>query len=74
MNELEKYSTEDLIAELTRRGENGINERYRVIASEYIQNDLDSADPSYVRDVLVDMIGVSRTEADELGVGWVFEE
>ena len=49
-------------------------ERAMQIAREYIENDLEGAELSYVRDVLVNMIGIEKEEAEEMGIGYIFDE
>lgn len=48
-------------------------ERTERILCDYIANDLDSADPGYVREVLRDVCGVTTEEAKALGISELFD-
>ena len=47
-------------------------ERAMQIAADYIANDYEAADSNYVKDIL-DVLGVTREEAEELGIGWIMD-
>lgn len=49
-------------------------ERVIDILVSYIYNDLESADPGYVREVLADICGCSDEELKELGLEWAVLE
>lgn len=42
------------------------------ILRDYILNDLDSAEPGYVRDVLTDICLCTEEEIQEIGLDWLF--
>lgn len=44
------------------------------ILRDYIMNDLDSAEPGYVRDVLTDICLCSPSELHEIGLEWLFPD
>ena len=38
----------------------------------YVENDAETAEISYVREVLQDVCGLDEDECEELGLGWVY--
>lgn len=44
------------------------------ILREYILNDLDTADPEYIRTVLTDVCLCSSDEVYEIGLDWLFPQ
>lgn len=49
-------------------------ERLKDIFLSYVENDADTAEISYVREVLEDVCGLDKEEAAELELDWVFDE
>ena len=49
-------------------------ERLLQIARDYILNDLETADPDYVREILIDNFGCTEAELEELGLAFLIEE
>lgn len=49
-------------------------QRLGQMLNAYIVNDAESADPSYVREVLRDVCGMTKEEAEELGLLWIYGE
>lgn len=47
-------------------------QRLGQMLNAYIVNDAESADPAYVRDVLRDVCGMTKDEAEELGLLWIY--
>ena len=50
------------------------SKRLMDILREYILNDLDSAEPGYVRDVLTDVCLCTPSEIYEIGLEWLFPD
>ena len=50
------------------------NKRLLDILRDYILNDLEVADPEYVRTVLTDVCSCSGEEIYEIGLDWLFPE
>lgn len=44
------------------------------ILCRYIDNDLQSGDANYVREVLRDVCGCTNEELDDIGLSYLFEE
>lgn len=59
-------SDKELLDELKRRGKDYA--RLVEIARDFIDGEAESAEPGYIRKVFVDMIGVSKIEAEQLGL------
>ena len=50
------------------------NERLAGMLTAYIENDAASADTGYIREVLRDELGMTKEEAEELVLLWVYGE
>lgn len=59
-------SDKELLDELKRRGKDYA--RLVEIARDFIDGEAESAEPGYIRKVFVNMIGVSKIEAEQLGL------
>lgn len=59
-------SDKELLDELKRRGKDYA--RLVEIARDFIDGEAESAEPDYIREIFVDMIGVSKEEAEQLGL------
>ena len=46
-------------------------DRMKQIAEEYISNDAEAAESSYVYDILTGTIGMDQAEMEELGLKWL---
>ena len=55
--------------EVERRG---MEIRFAEILRQYVENDLETAEPDYVREVLFDIIGMTKEEAETCGLGDLF--
>ena len=49
-------------------------ERLEEILIRYIDNDLDAADPSYVREILTNVCGCTAEEIMELGLDYLWPD
>ena len=49
-------------------------ERVVQILQDYVCNDAEAAEIGYVRDILESVCGVTRKEAENLGLGYLFDE
>lgn len=49
-------------------------ERIADILCRYIDNDLQSADTDYVREVIRDVCGCTSEELEDIGLSYLFEE
>lgn len=49
-------------------------ERVISILRTYVNNDMESAEPDYVREVLYDICGCTDQELEELGLGYLIIE
>lgn len=49
-------------------------ERVVSILISYISNDLEAADPAYVRETLTDICGCDTQELKELGLDWLWPD
>lgn len=50
------------------------NERLIDIIGRYVDNDLCSAEPEYVREVLINCCGCTKDELDEIGLSYIFPD
>lgn len=48
------------------------SDRFAAMLADYINSDAEAADLDYVRE-RIDQIGLSREDAENIGLGWIFE-
>ena len=48
-------------------------ERLVSIIQSYVGNDCESAEPGYVRETLENVCGMDKTEAETVGLGYIFD-
>lgn len=71
---IRKASDKVLIEELTRRGLMSDIKHWQEMLKSYVENDLDAAEPDYVREVLFDNIGMTKEETEACGLGYLWED